>query len=242
MPNNLVDRLDQEWRELSDNDAPVPPEWRAECSALSDCPLLTKVLDAVRAAPDEVLGYLIRRFRCGDTTAGRTVLQSMLGKLVKMSYTGIAAQTPHALDDLVVQMWCHIASYPLAARPQHIAANLALDTLKAAQRGWQTPHEIPMPPATIVRARDTERLSYHSPTTNTVQLVDTAHRLGLITRTTRDILLAVYGPEGLSGAMAAERWSCSPAAIRTRCRDAIRTRLAPHADQLVTRHDTLTRC
>lgn len=235
MTVNLVDRLNHEWSALVLEDAGTLTDWARACQPLASCHSLDQVLQAVRSAPDEVLGFLIQRCQLGDRTAGRTVLQSMLGKLVKMSYTGVAAQEPNALDDLVTHMWCQIALYPLTARPMRVAANLALDTLKAAQRDWRGGAEVPVPTTAVISALDAGQLSAHSPdpTPSAECLIDAAHRLGLITHTTRDILVAVYGPEELSGERAARRWSCSPAAIRTRCKEAVRGRLAPHADHLL---------
>lgn len=229
---NLVDRLNHEWASLVLEDADLLADWADTCQHLASCHSLHHVLEAVRTAPDEVLTFLIRRYQLGDLTAGRTVLQSMLGKLVKMSYTGSAAQETHALDDLVTHMWCQIALYPLAARPIRVAANLALDTLKAARRDWRDGAEVPVPATAVIGALDAAQLS--SPSTPSAEgLIDAALRLGLITHTTHDILMAVYGPEGLSGDLAGQRWSCSAAAIRTRCKEAVRGRLAPHADQLL---------
>lgn len=233
MTPNLVDRLNHEWAELVLEDADILSVWAQACRPLASCRSLDQVLQAVREAPDEVLGFLVQRCQLGDKTAGRTVLQSMLGKLVKMSYTGVASQEPNALNDLVTHMWCQIALYPLASRPVRVAANLALDTLKAAHRDWRSGTEVPVPTATVISSLDAEQLSTSRNTPSAEALIDAAERLGLITHTTRDILVAVYGPEGLTGDLAAERWSCSPAAIRTRCREAVKGRLAPHVDQLL---------
>ena len=233
MTPNLVDRLNDEWMTLVMQHTDLA-DWTAACPPLVSCRSLDEVLHAVRTAPDEVLSFLIERCQQGDPTAGRTVLQSMLGKLVRMSYTGVASRVDHSLDDLVTHMWCRIALYPLTARPAHVAANLALDTLKAAHRDWRAAPDVPVPPATVISALDADQSSTASPANPSAEaLVYAAHRLGLITRTTRDILLAVYGPEELSGELAAQRWSCSSSAIRTRCKDAVRGRLAPHAHQLL---------
>ena len=233
MTSNLVDRLNHEWATLV-LQHPDLSNWALTCPPLASCRSLEEVLPAVRSAPDEVLGFLVRRCQQGDVMAGRTVLQSMLGKLVRMSYTGVAAQEDNALDDLVTHMWCRIALHPLTARPTSIAANLALDTLKAAQREWRAVTEVPLPTTTVTNALDAAQVSTASPTAPSAEgVINAALRLGLITGTTRDILVAVYGPEELSGQLAAQRWSCSPGAIRTRCKEAVRGRLAPHADQLL---------
>lgn len=234
MTPNLVDRLNHEWAVLALEGSDFLNDWAQMCRPLSSCHSLDEVLQAIRSTPDEVLAFLIYRCQMGDNVAGRTVLQSMLGKLVKMSYTGVAARQTNALDNLVTHMWCQIALYPLSARPLRIAANLALDTLKAAHNDWRTGIEAPAPTTAVTHALDEAQLSTHSPTTPSAEnLIDAAHRLGLITNKTRDILVAVYGPEELSGDLAAQRWCCTPAAIRTRCKEAVRGRLAPNADQLL---------
>lgn len=234
MSPNLVDRLNHEWTALVLEDAGVLSCWSDSCRPLSSCHSLDQVLHAIRSAPDEVLAFLIYRCQLGDEIAGRTVLQSMLGKLVKMSYTGSAAREANALDDLVTHMWCQIALYPLSARPLRVAANLALDTLKAAHQDWRTGAEVPVPTTAVINALDAGQVAASFSTTPSAEhLIDAAHRLGLITSTTRDILVAVYGPEELSGKVAAQRWSCSPAAIRTRCKEAVRGRLVPHVDELL---------
>lgn len=238
MVANLVDHLNDEWSLLADNPSNTCIVWSSACGPLAGCSTAASVLAAVQHHPDTVLGFLLGRYRDhGETLAGRTVLQSMLGKLVRMSYTAAASAAACALDDLVTHMWCQIALYPLDRRPHSIAANLALDTLKAAQREWLCASEIPVPTATVVaRLEDQER-----PVTRDVieeiawtseGIIDAAFELSLITKTTRDILVAVYA-EGLSGASAAARWNCSPAAIRTRCRTAVKEQLAPMAQQLV---------
>ena len=234
MPSQVVHQLDREWQGYVDRHLEEPQRWALHCTPLAACATLDDVLARVRTAPDLVLGFLIERARAGEEIAARTILQTMLGKLVLMAGSGRARQQPDALDDLVGHMWFQIRHYPLPARPRHIAANLALDTLKAAHRDWRTtdsPVEIPTPPENVEYEREL-RLESPSPVeTNTRSLLRAAQSLGLISATTRDLLLAVYGPEELSGQRAAERWGCSPQVIRSRCSRAVRE-LAPHAETL----------
>lgn len=237
MVSHLVDHLDDEWSLLADNRTDTCLAWSVLCAPLAGCRTPAGVLAAVRDDPDTVLGFLIGRYRShGETLAGRIVLQAMLGKLVRLSHSSAAYGEPDALDDLVAQMWCQIAVYPLDRRPRKVAANLAMDTFKVVRRGWLSSGEISMPTyAVIAVLLDQER-----PVTRDVMeeipwtsegIICAAFELSLITATTRDILLAVYGPEGLSGAAASERWACSEAAIRTRCRTAVKEQLAPLAQQ-----------
>ena len=229
MEPSLVNRLDTEWAEISTQ--PLPDAWVGACVQLRPHRTLDDVLLAITADPDLVLGFLIGRAQAGDNLAGRVALQSMLGKLVKMSRTGIAQRTRFAVNDLVTHLWLTIGCYPLQQRPRSIAANLALDSLKAAQREWRAGHsaEVPMPTG------DVEDLlgSFELEDRLTVDaLIDAAFQLRLITEPTRDILVAVYGAEELTGDVAAKRWNCTPAAIRSRCRWAVREYLAPLARDL----------
>jgi len=92
-------------------------------------------MDAVRADPDAALLALLVLHRQGDAAAGRVVLQAMLGKLVRM-----AAPDPHAtFGDFLGALWERIATYPIERRPRRVAANLALDTLKALRSGTWRP-------------------------------------------------------------------------------------------------------
>jgi len=234
MITNLVDHLDTEWSQICEVPDPHCAAWSTQCGSLHDSRTPAQVLAAIPHNPDTALSFLLKRHRQGETLAGRIVLQTMLGKLVRMSYTGVAADVPHALDDLVTHMWCQIARYPLDRRPRHIAANLALDTYKEACREWLDVHDVPVPPGSLNTALEQQPLPSSREIEWTAdQIIDAAFTLSLITETTRDILAAVYGPEGLSGASAAARWDCSPAAIRTRCRTAVKEQLAPLAQQLL---------
>lgn len=235
---NVVDHLNDEWSLLAEIPTDTCMAWSVLCAPLAECGTPAATLAAVRCDPDVVLGFLIRRYSHGETLAGRIVLQAMLGKLVRLSYTAAAAGRPEALDDLVAQMWCQIADYPLDRRPRKIAANLALDTLKVVQREWLNTGEISVPTwvviATLVdRERPVVRDVMEEIPWTSEAIIGAAFEKSLITETTRDILLAVYGAEGLPGASAGERWGCSPAAIRTRCRTAVKEQLAPLAQQVL---------
>lgn len=236
MSANLVDQLDTEWADLVATTRSACTLWSDLCEPLRGLHWLDQILDAVRGAPDEVLGFLLDRCHGGDVLAGRTVLQAMLGKLVKMSYTATAVQQPDALSDLVTHMWCQIARYPLDRRPQRIAANLALDTLKAAHREWRGGDLVQIPLSTPAVASHLDRQPPLAPDTDASwtaeALIGAAYDMGRITRTTHDILISIYGTEALSGLAAAARWNCSSTAIRTRCRTAIHKQLQPLVRQL----------
>lgn len=259
----LIDALNAEWdrleqdRLLAGHGRAEIGRWAAEHDALAGCRTGAEVLEAIRAAPDPVLAALIavhqreRRTHldghctgpAGSGFAGRIVLQTMLGKIVTMA----AADRRHGVDDYVGQLWARIGSYPLAARPRRIAANLALDTLKAVTRSDRAVGElVPVTTEVLERAGlgrtglgehgvgpdgsgdpaggdQTADLTAH-------RVLRTARRMGLIDEPTRRLLLTVYG-DGLTSAEAAERHGLTPTTVRFRCSRAVR-RLARHAEEI----------
>lgn len=145
-PDNLVGRLNLEWARLS-----VAPQsmacvagWGRASRALDGAESLDAVLSRIWQADvtarDEVLLALLELSQDGDQLAGRTVLQAMLGKAVRVA--ACAADRPdvrgdqeEALACAVGSLWLVIATYPVARRRSRVAANLALDTVALVQRG-----------------------------------------------------------------------------------------------------------
>ncbi len=227
-PTGLRKALNAEWADLVAASTGMPKRWRLACPALSECRSLEDVLCRIRERPDPVLYALLSLCRDGDLSAGRVVLQAMLGKLVRM-----AAVDPEAgLDDYVSALWLRIRTYPLVQRPARIAGNLALDTLKSVQHSRYVPHGIdvtPYPPSAFVD----ELWALMEPGDDELaarRVIRTAAELGLINCETRDVLTSVYA-DGLSGAAAGTRHGKSPGAIRVQCHTAVR-RLARHAHLL----------
>ncbi|CAB4896887.1 MAG: hypothetical protein F2825_00360 [Actinobacteria bacterium] len=114
------------------------------CPALTQLNTLDDVLslvaDADATVRDAVLLALIEAAQAGDGLAGRTVLQTMLGKAVRIADTvarrdDVRGDKEEALARAVAALWQSIATYPVALRPARVAANLALDTVAVAQRG-----------------------------------------------------------------------------------------------------------
>jgi hypothetical protein len=218
--------LNADWNRI--REAAPPDGWR-RTAALDGCHTLDDVLAQVRRCPDGVLGALIGLCGDGDELAGRTVLQAMLGKLIRL-----ARSDPYAtLDDYVTAMWLRIRTYPLVERPVRIAANLALDTMKAVQRQSRFPAGIEVtsyPPAALL-----ELLSDWTAPTGGVDLdaralIDAAAECGLIGHETRSVLTSVY-VDGLCGTAAAHRHGKSAGAIRFRCHKAVRV-MAQHGPML----------
>lgn len=232
---NLVNALNAEWDQLVEADRGTVAEWARRQSALEACEGLGHLLDAVRANPDPVLGALVAECASGEELAGRTVLQAMLGKVVRMASSDAWA----GVDDYVAAMWMQIRTYPLQTRPVRIAANLGLDTLKAvtAERGWCRAGEVtPYPPDTFVQQtfaalhQAGNRFDPEESALDASRVIRTARSLGLINAEAEAVLTCVYA-DGLSGKATAERLHTSPGMVRYRCSITV-ARLARHAPAL----------
>ncbi len=233
----IIDALNADWRLLQGADAETVQRWSRDHAVMTSCRNLDDVLSAVRLDPDPTLAALLEEDARGDALAGRVVLQAMLGKVVRM-----AGSDPRAcVDDYVAAMWCRIRTYPLVDRPVKIAANLALDVLKAvgAETRWSRRGAVvaPIPPGVLldqlhadalVRARTDHNGRIAGSTADSV--ITTAGELGLIDGPTRAVLLSVYA-EGLSGRDAADRHQTTAAMVRFRCSRGVR-RLAQHSASL----------
>jgi DNA-directed RNA polymerase specialized sigma24 family protein len=248
----LVDALNAEWAEL-DRDRLLAAHSRAELAhwavdhpVLHGCAGPAAVLEAIRSDPDPVLAALIGIHQsqrapgtgAEDHLAGRIVLQAMLGKVVAMA----GRDSRHAVEDYVGQLWARIDGYPLARRPHRIAANLALDTLKAVTRdaaGRAAAQTLPVSTDELELAGLAHTVAGGRiagpdvPEADAVadltahRVLRTAQELGLIDEPTRRLLLCVYA-EGLSSVDAAARYGLTPATVRFRCSRAVR-RMAQHA-------------
>jgi hypothetical protein len=217
--------LNGEWAQLAADPSTSPPHWRSSWPLLAECGSLDDVLSLVRERPDPVLYALLSLCAGGDLLAGRVVLQAMLGKLIRMA----AIDSQAGLDDYVGALWLRIRTYPTAERPERIAANLALDTLKTVHGHSRTPRGIevtPYPPSAFVD-RLWDRAEPLADELAARRVIRTAARLGLINADTEAVLTSVYA-DGLSGTSAAARHGKSPGAIRVQCHTAVR-RLAQHA-------------
>lgn len=224
----LVDALNHEWAERSCAGALPWPELEAH-------PGLDAVVERVRVGDDDVLQVLVRSAQAGDVLAARTVLQGMLGRLVRLA----ARDTAAGVDEYVSAFWCVLARHPLPRRPARIAANLALDTLKAVhgERRWAG-----RSPVTVWLAGDDltavlERLGAAGaedgdtgPGPSAAGVIAAGRRLQLLDDPTGQLLHHVY-VDGLSGVDAAARNGTTPGSLRVRCSRAV-GRLAAHATEL----------
>lgn len=229
----LVDALNAEWEVLGEDSRGTVARWSVAYEALAGLASLDDVLARIRLDPDGVLAALLIEARRGCRIAPRTVLQAMLGKLVRMSRCDPMA----GVDDYVAVLWCLICAYPLQTRPHHIAANLALDTLKTvkSEQRWFVRAEVtPWPPGdhldeicTSWRAAST--LDHGSSISDLTadQVIDAGRRLGVLDEATQAALVNVYR-DGLPGQDAARRLGTSVGSVRQRCSRGVR-RLAEHA-------------
>lgn len=225
--------MDGEWAALQEDAAAAAGcrRWASAHPVLAGCGTPAHVVARARAAPDVVLGHLLAEAGAGDRLAGRVVLQALLPKVVRM-----AAVDPEAeVDDYLTAMWCVIAAYPLARRPTAVAANLALDTLKAVCRERRPAADLVTAPHLVVVAVDQgpDRLVGSSPQAlgpSVTHVLDRARARRLLDPATSDLLRSVYA-DGLSGESAAQRHDLSPGVVRQRCSRALRV-LARHADLL----------
>ena len=130
----LVEALDQEWRELAQGCPVAATCWLDRHGALAACRSLDDIVSAAKVNSDPVLGALLTEVSGGDRLAARVVLQTLIGRMVRM-----AQRDPRTtVEDYLAALWCVINSYPLSRRPVRIASNLSMDTLKAVseQQRW----------------------------------------------------------------------------------------------------------
>jgi len=144
--STLAGRLNLEWARLCE--APASGEaldrWAVAQPVLAGARSLDDLRSRVGGddveARDAVLLALLELAQGGDQLAGRTVLQAMLGKAVRVA-NGVAdrpdmhGDREEAVSVAVAALWQVIATYPVLARPSRVAANLALDTVALVQRG-----------------------------------------------------------------------------------------------------------
>jgi DNA-directed RNA polymerase specialized sigma24 family protein len=231
---HIVDALNDEWDRLAP-DRGTAALWAGRYGVLAACVDLDDVLLAINSEPDAALGALLTEVARNDRLAARTVLQAMLGKLVRM-----ACVDDHVrIDDYVAAMWLRICDYPLARRPRRIAANLVLDTLKLVktEQSLAVRLERPWPPGRRLdelhesaSQRDIVDHQAQLAALTAAGVLDIAAGIGLLNPTVRHLLGSVYA-DGLSGEAAAQRHSTSAGSVRVRCSRAVR-HLARHASQL----------
>jgi hypothetical protein len=233
---SIVEALDREWRELGRMHPGAVSRWADRHEVLAPCRSFDDVLSAARLNSDPILAALLTEVANGDQLAGRVVLQSLIGRMVRM-----AQRDPRAgVDDYLAPLWCVINSYPLSRRPVRIAANLSMDTLKAVSREhrWMGRGDVALWPSSESLEEllepagpDGSRCDSPQPVDMEVRRVVEAGRLlKLIDDSTAALLQSVY-VEGMSGTRAARQFHTSAGVVRVRCSKVVRD-LATHAVEL----------
>ena len=232
----IVDALNREWRELGMGHRETARRWAARHRALVGSDSFDEILQAAWQDPDAVLAALLAEVANGDQLAARVVLQSLIGRMVRM-----ALRDPSAgVDDYISALWCQIRTYPLTSRPRRIIANLSMDTLKAvsSERRWVKDRKVSLwPPEsfldeafeswlTVAAAECAEDGQLRAD-----QVLRRGRGLDLIDDPTLNLLKGVY-LEGLSGDVVARRNRTSRGSVRVRCSRAVAS-LAAHADLLI---------
>ena len=204
-------------------------EWAALLSGLPEG--LPGLVEEARRGDDGALHPLVAAALAGDRLAGRAVLQSQLGRLVRMAGRDARA----GVDDYVSAFWCVLARYPLERRPQRIAANLALDTLKLVHRDrqWMGRSAVAVHPLGDELEPLLERVLpgvVDEEEPGAAAVIRAGEQLRLIDPPTGRLLQAVY-VDGLTGRDAAVRCATTPGSLRVRCSRAVQ-RLAQHRVEL----------
>src|SRR4029453_855267 len=142
----LVEALDQEWRELVASQRTAVRRWADRYEVFTPSRTLDDVLSLTKVNSDAVLLALLTEVsRDDDHLAARVVLQTLVGRMVRMAQRDPRGST----EDYLAAMWCVINSYPLSRRPARIAATLSLDTLKSVSNDhrWLRPGDVMLWPS-----------------------------------------------------------------------------------------------
>ena len=223
-----IDDLNAEWQRLAEGDQSRVAGWGGDPSPPSRVARIWPMC-WTRSAPTRTRcsAALVALVLDGDILAGRVVLQTMLGKVVRLAQ----AHPGVAVDDFVSALWCRIRSYPLTRRPRRIAANLAWDTRKDVLGGWPT-RRLEVSAGSwsestwehvLHRRTDSELLDHNgfAACRDAGRVIATARVIGVIDQATAALLHTVY-IDGASGQYAALRHHTTPAMVRYRCSWALR--------------------
>ena len=241
--NTLAGQLNLEWAQLSASpgSARAVACWGDRAPALAGAAspeqVRARVAELDVRARDAVLLALLELVQAGDALAGRTVLQIMLGKAVRVaaSMSGradLSGQREEALAGAVAALWQAITTYPVAERPSRVAANLALDTLALVQRGHtgSSRHRPVCPEVPVADLRVLGEPTHHDldsgqlsgpPDAQVFTVLAWAVRTGVLSLTEARLLSQVYGVDTCGRAtdvqaLAAQHGLTWPA-LRQRC-------------------------
>lgn len=231
---SLVGQLNSEWVRLCDDAATeaVVARWASRYDGLAGCASLPDVERAVVRATgdgtDRILLSLLRLAHAGDPLAGRTVLQLMLGKAVRIATTRAGRDSRPSLEHTAVAaLWTTIATYPVERRPAKVAANIAMETLRAVTAELTHQHaETPTSPDVLATNLTEEPADQHRTSADheLLNLLTWAVDHGTITAADATLILDIYTPApGCDGGpAAARRHGLSWPAARQRASRALR--------------------
>ncbi|HEY9412691.1 MAG TPA: hypothetical protein VIP77_24165 [Jiangellaceae bacterium] len=251
---SVVGQLNLEWARLR-----VEPtaeravlRWAEQAEALHGCRSLADIeartAASSRPVADQILLALLELTAAGERLAGRTVLQLMLGKAVRIA----AAQSGRAERDLLEQLavsalWDVIATYPITRRREKVAANLSMDTLRQVVAELAPDRqETPAEPESFgaggsLMSELTGEASDGTGTVPDLELLDVlvwGVDQGVLSRDEAALLVRVYcpAPGSTGGAEAAAAFGLSWPAARQRCSRAVRRLAAAIREDVLEGH------
>jgi hypothetical protein len=135
---SVFEQLDGEWARVAD-DRSAARSLPEVCAAAGDAATLADVERFVRAAgpaaADRVLVALVARAVEGDRLAARALLQLLLPGVRRLARTWWAlGDADERAAAAVAATYDRIRRYPLARRPQRIAANILMDAAAELRR------------------------------------------------------------------------------------------------------------
>lgn len=233
----VVDALNRDWSVLVDRHRGLVARWALQYEAFANCGSLDDVLAAVQLGSDAGLRALLTEASKGDQLAARVVLQAMLGRMVRMALRDSKA----SIDDYLSALWCQIQNYPLASRPERIAANLSMDTFKSLRNDqrWLYHAEVLLwaPQMFLDEFAQGVLVTWNLDGTEAgtemsgYEILQAGRTRELIDAPTQALLESVY-LDGLDHRAVSRRHRSTPGSVRVRCSRAVRL-LAAYARDLV---------
>lgn len=183
----VLGRLNTEWASMAHSPTAKLGAYTALDGLVTVGDVVAAIAISDRAGADRILRALLESHHDGHTLAGRVLLQTMLGKVARLTRTaygrGLDAPDAVALE----AMWAAITTCPLH-RPGSVAGSLALDALKRIPDADHeaTPHELD---EHVVPAAPTSRPDRRP---EALRALAAARSRSIITPAEAELLEAVY--------------------------------------------------
>lgn len=229
---SVAGQLNTEWARLCADPTATAAvvRWADSIEALTCCATLadleTVVIAATSSDADGILLGLLRLHHAGDQLAGRAVLQLMLGKAIRIAASRAGRDSRQNLEHLAVTaLWTVIATYPVHRRPTKVAANLAMDTLRAVTGELNHDKvETPASPDTLAATGESRTPDDAPADLELLNLLAWAVDHRTITKADATLIVDIYCPAAgeKGGSAAAARHGLSWPAARQRASRAIR--------------------